>query len=170
MIDMSTLIHRLLALALLIGCATTAQSQKKYSGPKPPKADLPYLLHAGVLVETESLMAKESQEKNAQAYTIAGATSPARTPLTEPIFLFQSDKLNPDKLSLFKLEVRNGNRMLILPEPGKRAKKDGPRPLFLMVTPLTPGLFRVEVNEFLENGEYCLSPDGSNQVFCFTTF
>jgi len=170
MIDMSTLIHRLLALALLLGCATMAQSQKKYSGPKPPKTDLPYLLHAGALVETESLMAKESQEKNAQAYTIAGSTSPARTPLTEPIFLFQADKLNPDKLSLFKLEVRGGNRMLILPEPGKRVKKDGPRPLFLMVTPLSPGLFRVEVNEYLENGEYCLSPDGSNQVFCFTTF
>ena len=166
---MRTLIHRLLALALLLGCVSMAQSQKKYTGPKPAKADIPYLLHAGALVETESLMAKESQEKGALTYTIAGATSAARTPLTEPILLFQSDKINPDKLSLFKLEVRAGNRMLVLPEPGKR-KKDGPRPLFLMVTPLSPGLFRVEVNEFLENGEYCLSPDGSNQVFCFTTF
>lgn len=168
---MRTSIQRLLALALLLACAAaaTAQSQKKYSGPKPPKADVPFLLHAGALLETESLMAKESQEKNTQVYTISGTTSPARTPLTEPIFLFQSDKINPDKLSLFKLEVRAGNRILVLPEVGKR-KKDAPRPLFVMVTPLSPGLFRVEANEFLENGEYCLSPDGSNQVFCFTTF
>jgi hypothetical protein len=169
MIGMSTLIQRLLAVALLLGCAATAQSQKKYSGPKPPKADVPFLLHAGALVETESLMAKDSQEKNSQVYTVAGATSPARTPLSEPILLFQSDKINPDKLSLFRMDVRAGSRILVLPEPGKR-KKDGPRPLFLMVTPLSPGLFRVEVNEYIDNGEYCLSPDGSNQVFCFTTY
>lgn len=166
---MITRIHRLLALALFLGCVTTALSQKKYSGPKPPKADIPFLLHAGTLVETETLLARESQDKNSQVYTIPGATSPARTPLTEPIFIFQSDKINPDKLSLFRLDVRAGNRVLVLPEPGKR-KKDASRPLFLMVTPLSPGLFRVEVNEYLENGEYCLSPDGSNQVFCFTTF
>jgi len=169
MIIMRIRIHRLLALALLLGCATTAVSQKKYSGPKPSKSDVPYLLHAGALVETETLMAKDSQEKGSQVYTVPGATSPARTPLSEPIFLFQSDKINPDKLSLFKMEVRAGSRVLILPEPGKR-KKDGPRPLFLMVTPLTSGLFRVEVNEYIDNGEYCLSPDGSNQVFCFTTY
>lgn len=166
---MRTLIHRLLALALLLGCAATAQSQKKYSGPKPPKADVPFLLHATKLVETEVLTATESQEKNAQVYTVPGSTSPARTPLSEPILLFQSDKINPDKLSLFKLEVRGGNRVLVLPDSGRR-KKDSVRPLFLMVTPLSPGLFRVEVNEYLEDGEYCLSPDGSNQVFCFTAF
>ena len=166
---MSTRIHRLLVLTLLLGCATAALGQKKYSGPKPPKSDIPYILHAGNLVETESQMAKESQEKGSQIYSIPGTTSPARTPLSEPIMIFQSDKINPDKLSLFRLDVRGGNRVLVLPEPGKR-KKDAPRPLFLMVTPLSPGLFRVEVNEYLENGEYCLSPDGSNQVFCFTTF
>jgi len=26
------------------------------------------------------------------------------------------------------------------------------------------------VNEVIDNGEYCLSPEGSNQVFCFTTY
>lgn len=166
---MPTLIPRLLALALLLGCAATAQSQSKYSGPRPPKADIPFLLHAGALVESESLTATESQVKNSTVYTVAGATSPARTPLSEPIFLLQSDKLNPDRLSLFKLESRGNTRVLEMPEPGRR-KKDGPRALFLMVTPLAPGLFRVEVNEYLENGEYCLSPDGSNQVFCFTTY
>jgi hypothetical protein len=169
MFCMSTRMHRLLALALLLGCATMAVGQKKYTGPKPAKADIPFLLHAGVLFESESLTAKESQEKGATLYTIPGATSPARTPIAEPIFLFQSDKINPDKLSLFRMEVRGGNRVLALPEPGKR-KKDAPRPLFLMVTPLSPGLFKVEVNEYLENGEYCLSPDGSNQVFCFTAY
>jgi hypothetical protein len=26
------------------------------------------------------------------------------------------------------------------------------------------------VNEPLENGEYCLSPEGSNAVFCFSEY
>jgi hypothetical protein len=29
---------------------------------------------------------------------------------------------------------------------------------------------KVEVNEPLENGEYCLSPEGSNAVFCFSEY
>ena len=49
---MTRLTALLLALALLFGCAAMAQSQKKYTGPKPAKADIPYLLHAGTLVET----------------------------------------------------------------------------------------------------------------------
>jgi hypothetical protein len=35
---------------------------------------------------------------------------------------------------------------------------------------LEPGLYRVEVNEPLEDGEYCLSPEGSNDVFCFSEY
>jgi hypothetical protein len=38
----------------------------------------------------------------------------------------------------------------------------------MLVTALDKGLFKLEVNEYLPNGEYCLSPDGTNQVFCFT--
>jgi hypothetical protein len=165
---MRRLVIRLAAALLLLSAAALAQ--KKYSGPRPPKPDVPFLLHAGQLVEAETGTAKESQEKDGTVYTISGATSTARTPLPEPIFLFQADKINPDRLSLFKMEVRGGNRVLVLPPAGKRGKKDSARPLFLMVTPLTPGIFRVEVNEFIDNGEYCLSPEGSNQVFCFTTY
>lgn len=146
-----------------------ASAQKKYTGPRPPKPDVPFLLHAGKLTETEVATAQEGQSKDGPTYTISGATSPARTPLPEPIFLFQSEKINPDRLTLYKLDVKGGSRTLVLPNPGKR-KKDGPRPLFVMVTPLTAGLFRVEVNEVIDNGEYCLSPEGSNQVFCFTTY
>jgi hypothetical protein len=39
-----------------------------------------------------------------------------------------------------------------------------------MVNRLENGLYRVEVNEYIENGEYCLSPEGSNKSFCFTTY
>jgi hypothetical protein len=159
---------RKLAFVLLL-VAASAAAQKKYTGPRPPKPDIPYLLHVKTLGETEVATAKESKEKDNTVYTIPGATSPARTPLPEPILLFQSDRLNPDRLALFKMEVRGGQRTLSLPAPGKRGK-NSPRPLFLMVSPLAGGLFKVEVNEYLADGEYCLSPEGSNQVFCFTTY
>lgn len=158
-----------LSAALLI-LAGVAVAQKKYTGPRPPKPDVPFLVHAGKLVETESNTAAESQGKDGTVYTVSGATSPARTPMPEPIMIFQSDKINPDRLSLYKMEVKGGSRSLVIPPAGKRGKKDAVRPLFLMVTPLAPSLFKVEVNEVIGDGEYCLSPEGSNQVFCFTTF
>lgn len=166
---MRILASRTLLAALLLLPAAWAQAQKKYTGPRPPKPDTPFLLHAGKLTETETLTAADSQQKDGTLYTVAGATSTARTPLAEPILLFQSDKINPDKLTLFKMEPKGGSRTLLLPAAGKR-KKESPRPIFLLVSPLAPSLFRVEVNEVLSDGEYCLSPDGSNQVFCFTAY
>ena len=85
------------------------------------------------------------------------------------MFLFQSDKINPERLSLFKMESKSGQRTLSLPADPRR-RKDNARPLFILVTPLENRLFKVEVNEPLDNGEYCLSPEGTNTVFCFSEF
>ena len=153
------------ALAFLAGGILAAQS--KYNGPRPPKPDVPYLLHATNLVETEVGEAVQSDDKKGTIYTIQGAASPARTPVPEPIFLFQAGKLNPDRLSCYRMEVKGGTRVLTIPT--KRGKND-PKPVYLMVTPLDRGLFKVEVNEPIEDGEYCLSPDGSNTVFCFSLY
>jgi len=38
------------------------------------------------------------------------------------------------------------------------------------VTRLDSDLYRIEVGESLEPGEYSLSPEGSSQVFCFQVF
>ncbi|WP_321478038.1 hypothetical protein [uncultured Paludibaculum sp.] len=157
-------------LAALVMLAAVLPAQKKYTGPRPAKPDVPFLVHASRLVETESNTATESQSKDGTVYTIPGATSPARTPVPEPIMVFQSDKINPDRLTLYRMDVKGGSRTLLIPQAGKRGKKDDARPLFLMVTPLAPSLFKVEVNEVLPDGEYCLSPEGSNQVFCFTSY
>lgn len=140
---------------------------QKYQGPVPPKPDIPYLLHASNLVETETGQAQESKAKDDLLYTVPGVTSPARTPMAEPIFIVDAQKLVPDRLSLYKMEVKNGQRQLQI-STGRRGK--GAKPIFLMVNKQQGSLYRVEVNEYLENGEYCLSPDGSNQVFCFTTY
>ena len=47
----------------------------KYDGPRPPKPDLVYLVHADNLVPTEAAEAKEESG----VYTMPGATSPARS-------------------------------------------------------------------------------------------
>jgi hypothetical protein len=142
-------------------------AQKKYGGPRPPKPDVPFLLHADSLVPTEVLEANEEKRKNETIESIRGASSPARTPLAEPIFLLESVKVDPGQLELWKLESKDGRRQLVLPD---KPKKNGPRPLRLMVTRLDGSLYRVEVNEELENGEYSLSPRGSSQVFCFQVY
>jgi hypothetical protein len=156
-------------LALIAVPPALAQPQKKYTGPRPPKADVPYLLHATKLIETEKSTATEAKTKEGTLYTVPGAESPVKTPVPEPIFLFRAEKINPDSLALYRMTPRGGSRTLLFPEQGRR-RRDGPKPVFLLVTPLEPGLFRIEVNEPLEDGEYCLSPDGSNDVFCFSEY
>jgi hypothetical protein len=154
---------RAIACFLVTGiCVAIGQ---KYDGPRPPQSDVPYLKHADNLIATEVAQAQESKRKEETLYTVEGANSPARTPLAEPIFLLQSAKLQADKLQLFKLDTRNGHREILF------GKKKGPKPIRVEVTRLSSdNLYRVEVEEQLAPGEYALSPEGSNQVFCFQVF
>ena len=158
------MMRRLLLLAFLLPAVSLAQ---KYSGPRPPKPDWPYLKHAETLLATEATDAKEESRKDDILYVISGATSPVKTPLASPIFLFQSDKLSPDKLQLFKLETKNGNREILF----SHKKKQTAMPIRIEVTKISSdNLYKIEVGDTLENGEYSLSPDGSNQAFCFQVY
>jgi hypothetical protein len=154
---------RVLALLLFASLAASAQS---YNGPRPPKPDLPYLKHADNLVPTEPSEAKEEKGKKDEiTYVILGANSKARTPLASPILLLQQEKLVASSLQLYKLESRNGRRE-ITASPKKPMK-----PIRVEATRLdSSGLYKIEVVESLEPGEYSLSPEGSNQVFCFQVF
>ncbi len=154
-----------LAAVSLAGVAH-GQAAKKWSGPRPEKPDVPFLLHVNQLVEAETGMATETKSKDGTIYSVPGASSPVKTPVPEPTFLFLAGKINPERMTLFRMESKGGQRTLLLPDPGKR-KRDSVKPVFMLITAFEKGLFKLEVNEFLPNGEYCLSPDGSNQVFCF---
>jgi hypothetical protein len=154
-----------IAIALL--ACTAAFGAERYNGPRPPKADVPYLLHADNLVETEVGRAKSEERKDLVVATIPGAASPVRTPLSEPIFLIRTDKLLVDKIQAYRLDVKNGQREVVV--NAKRAK-NVQRPLHLQVTKLEDRLYRVEVDEALENGEYSLSPDGTDDTFSFQVY
>lgn len=155
-------------LAMLLVCPIFVAAQDKYSGPRPPKADVPYLVHADNLIETDTAQAREEQKKDQSLYVVAGTTAKAKTPVAEPIFLFQSDKLSPDSLELYGMEVKNGNRQVVI----AKKQKDSSKQYRLMVTKVDDKLYRLEVNEGLglENGEYSISPQGSNDVFCFSVY
>jgi len=155
-----------LPIVLMLGPLTCGPAAK-YSGPRPPKPDIPYLVHADNLIETEVAEANEEDRRNEVAAWVSGASSPVRTPLAEPIFLIEAGKIAPEKFELFRFEVRSGRRQVTIP---KRGARGGTKPLRLVVTQLEPKLYRLEVNEFLENGEYSLSPSGSNQAFCFQVY
>ncbi len=146
---------------------TTGFAGEKYTGPKPPKPDLPYLLHGSKLVATETADAKEDKRGKDTVYTIPGATSTARTPLPEPIFIMDAETLAPARMELYKVESSNGGRDVLL--TGKRKPGDaGPR--HMTVFPEGGKLYRIEADEELEDGEYCLSPSESNRVFCFAVY
>jgi hypothetical protein len=147
--------------------SAVAGSAQKYTGPRPPKPDVVYLVHADNLVPLEVAEAKQETKKDEVTYTVAGASSPARTPLAEPIFLVQSDKIQADHLELYRMEVKNGRREVSM---SKSRRRGGPRPLRLSVSKLDGNLYRVEASEMLENGEYSLSPNDSNAVFCFEVY
>jgi hypothetical protein len=148
-----------------IVCLAILQAQK-YSGPRPSKPDIPYLVHADSLVETEVAEAKEEKKKDDITYVVAGSSSPAKTPLAGPVFILEADKLSANKIQLYKFEVKNGRREVWFSHKGKASS----RPRRLNVTSLGGNLYKIEVEESLENGEYGLTPEDSNQVFCFQVF
>jgi len=153
---------RHLALCLIALCATA----QTYTGPLPPSPDIPYLKHAQNLVPTEVLEAKEEKgKKDDIVYAVSGPASTARTPLASPILMLQTEKLVAAALQLYKFEVRNGRRELTV-SPKKPAKT-----YRVELTRLnTDKLYKLEVEESLEPGEYGFSAEGSNQVFCFQVF
>jgi hypothetical protein len=153
------------AFFVLLG-AVGAGSATKYSGPWPPKPDVPYLVHADNLIETEAAMAQNEDRGNSRTSWVQGASSPVSTPLAEPIFLIEAQKIVPEKLELYKFEVRRGRREVNTQIKGNK----GVKPLRLTITKLEDRLYRIEANQGLENGEYSLSPDGSDQAFCFQVY
>ena len=110
--------------------------------PDPPRKDIPYLIHATNLLETEANQATEVSDKKGQIFWVPGAASSARTPLGFPEFLFAQDQIDARTL----------------------------RPYHVDVVPQSEGVFKLRVDSSLKPGEYCLTPDGeqgSNTVFCF---
>lgn len=145
--------------------ATLAAGADDYTGPRPPKADVLYLVHASNLIPTEVTEATQEGKKD-DTFSVSGAASSARTPLAEPIFLLRSEKIRPDTLELYRFEIKGGRRQVTLSR--KRSEKSGP--FHLSVTKLDKDLYRVEADEALEDGEYSLTPNGSNAVFCFEIY
>lgn len=155
---------RLVAALLCFGVACCAAD---YNGPRPTKPDVPFLWHADKILETETTEAKQETKKDDVTYVIDGTASPAKTPLAEPVFLFESLKLSPEKLELYRLEVKNGRREITM---NSKKPKNNPRPLRMLVTRLDERLYKIEVSETLENGQYSLSPSDSDRAFCFEVY
>jgi hypothetical protein len=157
------MLFRMALLALFCLCVAPAQ---KYSGPRPSKPDIPYLVHADTLIETEVIEAKEEKKKDDLTYVVAGPSSPVKTPLTGPVFIFQAGELAADRIQLYKFDVKNGRRQVLYSHKGRVTA----RPRRINVNPVGGDLFKIEVDESLENGEYAFTPEGSNQVFCFQVY
>lgn len=142
-------------------------AEMPYLGPAPSKTDHVYLVLGDRLVESEELEASQSEQKNRTVYTVSGASSFARTPLAEPAFLLKPGTMRPETLSLYQMKVEKGARSITF---NAKPKKDDPRSIPLLFHPRKDGTTLIETNQFLEDGEYCLSPQGANTVFCFQVY
>jgi hypothetical protein len=149
---------------LLVSVAVLPAFAQAYTGPRPAKPDLPYIRHADHLVPTEAVTAKEERKHNESVYTVDGTVSSARTPLVLPVFLLLADKLNPDSLGLYRMETKGGHREVTV---AVGRSNDAIR---LDVKNLGGKLYSIETDDALEPGEYVLSPQGSDQAFCFQVF
>ena len=152
------------AIVLTLTGALWAQS---YSGPRPPKKDMIYIVHADNLIPTETSDAKEEGKKGDSVYTLPGASSASRTPLAEPIFILDSDNIKADSVELYRMDVKSGHREVKVTGGSKRY---GTKALRLQVTKLDRGLYKLEASETLEPGQYALLPTGSSHVFCFEVY
>ena len=165
---MRDMTRRTLLASLPLLASAAAFAQDTYSGPKPPNKDIPYLVHGDKLIPTEVQKATESNSKEGQLFFVPGTTSPARTPLAEPVFLFSPDHFRAEQLGLFRFEVRTGRREVVI--SGKRKKGSEEAVFHLSLRHLEEDLFRIDVSEMLDPGEYALSPEGDNTAFCFTVY
>jgi hypothetical protein len=154
-------------LTLVMAWSLQAEELNSFGLPNPPEADLPYLIHAGKLVATEHATASEERKNKQTTYFLAGVTSGVRTPLAGPEFLLRSESLDPNKLQLYNLVVRSSRREITFEDD---KPKKNPQPYIVSAFPGDAGLFKLRVDASLERGEYCLTPEGSNELFCFTVY
>jgi len=131
LIELRQMAFRTFPLILLSAWALGAADQ--YTGPRPDKPDLPYLLHADHLVPTETGEAREENRKGETVFMVPGANSSARTPLAEPILIMESRNVPADRMEMYKMEVKGGNREVTISQSRRRG---GSRPIHVVVTPL----------------------------------
>ena len=152
--------------AATLSAAAAAQDTNRLGLPNPEKPDRPYIIHGGSLIEVEPLDANEEETKNELRFWVPGATSSARTPLAAPEFLFEWVEIDPADLRLYGFEVVKGRREILY----RKKKKIVARPYFLDIERIEGKVVRIRINGSLPAGEYGLTPQGRNDVFCFTVF
>jgi hypothetical protein len=150
--------------SILLAAASLAAAEKNKLGlPNPPQTDVPCLIHATSLLETETKEATQEESEKETLFWVAGTSSTAGTPLAAPQFLLAYESINPANLKLYKMDVKNGRREIMY----RKKKKILAEPIYLSVFPVEDGLVKIEVDASLDRGEYCLTPEGSNNVYCF---
>jgi hypothetical protein len=138
----------------------------EYAGPRPPRKDTVYLVQADQLVATEVTVARKQSTAGDITYIVPGERSTARTPLASLTLMIEAENLSADKLRLFRLDIRDGHRELRF----HYKNKGGAFPLRADISNIAEGIYRIDVLDSLSAGEYVLSPDGANDVFCFEVF
>jgi hypothetical protein len=122
----------------------------------PGKPDLPYLKQAAELIPLEVASAK----KEGTRLVIEGAGSPVKTPISLPVFFLKAEKIAPEGLQLFRVEVKDGHREAV----------SGGDVLHMEITRQgAGGVFRIAVSDPLDAGEYVLAGEGT-RVFGFAVF
>jgi hypothetical protein len=149
---------------ILLALALNAQT--KYNGPRPEKKDVPYLIHASTLVQTEIARPVPKEDGGVTTWSIPGESALAKTPLALPALVIDASAISPAKLQLYQFQLKGAHRELTLQKNGAGETQ----PVPITISNLSGTLYRIEVVNEVENGEYGLTLPGSNQFFCFSVF
>ena len=82
------------------------------------------------------------------------------------MLVIETDGMDAGKLRLFRLTPKNGQRTVTF----LTRSKGGAIPLRTEISQVAGNLYQIEIVDSLSPGEYALSPDGSNDVYCFQVF
>jgi len=163
--------------ALLTGSAAPPVGKIPLSLPPPkpvgaPTVELPAVSSAlkVVLLENSDFRDLEVQQVRSQdigdgasLYSFSGEASSTVAGSNRPVFLVLAEGETNGQVELARLQVSKGVRQVVYSAAGKKSASSVP----VLVTRVSPTVFRVTVNQGLAPGEYAILPAGLNRAFLF---
>jgi hypothetical protein len=76
----------------------------------------------------------------------------------------KEDTMAVERLAVYPFEIKNGRREVTF------SHKKQLKPYTLTLKKLSDALYRLEVDQSLPPGEYAITPNGADEVYCFAVY
>ena len=131
-----------------------------------PESGVLYLTLGTKVIKLESTVAQYTTTADDEVFVVVpGEASPTSTTLKRPVIVSEGQTVPEGAfvLELYRMEAKSGNRRLLYRVGNRIVASKIP----IEMTALSRHLYQVEVSEDLTPGQYCLTPNGSDEMFLF---